>query len=203
MQMTAHDDAMRIEAELAARDAQAESAHITALTIDTPEEFRIGLAALKELSAKHRELETKRKEATKPLDDAKKAIMAWFRPAVDSLDGAIRTLRFRLGQYEAHAAERERSAAEKYGKALAAGERPDPTVLAAAFSPAVELDGAQRRTVWKHRITDESKIPREYLCVDEKKIAAVVKALKSGTNIPGIEVYQDSIIAISHGADNE
>jgi hypothetical protein len=42
---------------------------------------------------------------------------------------------------------------------------------------------------WKFRIVDESKIPRQYLSVDEQKIGAVVRALKDSTNIPGVEIY--------------
>jgi len=43
---------------------------------------------------------------------------------------------------------------------------------------------------WGFRITDESLIPREYLMVDEKKIRAVVKAMKKQTNIPGVEAIE-------------
>jgi hypothetical protein len=42
---------------------------------------------------------------------------------------------------------------------------------------------------------DPALVPREYLCVDDKKIAAVVRAMKGDTRIAGIEVYPDTIAA--------
>jgi len=59
-----------------------------------------------------------------------------------------------------------------------------------------KLEGISTRKVWKFRITDESKIPREYLAVDVVKIGGVVRALGNQARIPGIEVYQDSIVAV-------
>ena len=45
---------------------------------------------------------------------------------------------------------------------------------------------------WK--VTDETKVPREWLCLDEKKIGAAVKpsADKGGLrNIPGLEIWEE------------
>jgi hypothetical protein len=50
------------------------------------------------------------------------------------------------------------------------------------------------RENWKFRVTNEKLIPREYLKADEIKIGGVVRALKGSTNIPGVEVYNESII---------
>ena len=42
---------------------------------------------------------------------------------------------------------------------------------------------------WKHRVVDADQVPREYLMVDEKKIAAAVKdGIRS---IAGVEIYED------------
>jgi len=51
--------------------------------------------------------------------------------------------------------------------------------------------GPVYRTVWKFRIKDVSKIPREYMVPDEVKIGQIVRALKKQTNIPGIEPYEE------------
>jgi len=56
-----------------------------------------------------------------------------------------------------------------------------------------KVQGVKFRTVWKFKIVDEAKIPREYLMVDEKKIRKVVEALKEQANIPGIEVYPEKV----------
>jgi F0F1-type ATP synthase membrane subunit b/b' len=45
-------------------------------------------------------------------------------------------------------------------------------------------------TEWLFKITDEKKIPREYLMVDEKKIKAVIKA--GCRNIDGVLIYEQA-----------
>jgi len=49
------------------------------------------------------------------------------------------------------------------------------------------------RTVWRFRITDAAKIPREFLAPDMIKIGEVVRAMKEQTNIPGVESYVERI----------
>lgn len=56
----------------------------------------------------------------------------------------------------------------------------------------MKVSGAQK--FWTFAIEDESKIPREFLSVDPKKIRQAVSA---GTReIPGVNIYQDTRIAI-------
>lgn len=54
-----------------------------------------------------------------------------------------------------------------------------------------KVKGLSFRTIWKFRITDINKIPREYLMADQIKIGGVVRALKQQCNIPGITVYEE------------
>ena len=67
---------------------------------------------------------------------------------------------------------------------------PDPVVIEKQ-TPKVE--GLSYRENWWFKITDATKIPREYLCVDEVKIGKIVRALKQEANIPGVEVGCDKI----------
>lgn len=53
--------------------------------------------------------------------------------------------------------------------------------------------GPVYRTIWKFRIKNSAIIPREYMTPDEVKIGGVVRAMKSATNIPGIEVYEERV----------
>ena len=53
-----------------------------------------------------------------------------------------------------------------------------------------KVNGVRFQTVWRWRIKDLSKIPREYFLLDEVKIGAVCRGLKqAGEVIPGIESY--------------
>jgi hypothetical protein len=70
---------------------------------------------------------------------------------------------------------------------------PPPPVILQSTVPQVQ--GKSSRQQWKFRITNEALIPREYLCVDEQKLGAVVRALKDKARIPGIEVYPDAVVS--------
>jgi len=58
-----------------------------------------------------------------------------------------------------------------------------------------KVSGMSIRDNWKFKITNEKLIPREYLKVDEVKIGQVVRALKSATTIPGIDVYNEGTVS--------
>lgn len=74
----------------------------------------------------------------------------------------------------------------------------DEMVAMSAAVPAApaKLAGIGVRSNWDFEIIGPALIPREYLVVDEKKIRAVVKALKSETNIPGVRVFETSSLAV-------
>lgn len=42
---------------------------------------------------------------------------------------------------------------------------------------------------WNFKIVDPDKVPKEFLVIDEKAIASIVRVKKGNTNIPGVEVY--------------
>lgn len=58
------------------------------------------------------------------------------------------------------------------------------------------VSGVSVRSDRKFRIVDEAAIPRAYLSVDEKKIAAIIKALGEQANIPGIEFYEGTVVSV-------
>lgn len=63
-------------------------------------------------------------------------------------------------------------------------------VVVPAFQPAAGI-GASRKPVYKWRVIDEKKIPREFLMIDPVKVNGIVRAMGSATNIAGIQVYED------------
>lgn len=71
---------------------------------------------------------------------------------------------------------------------------PVPSELRDGFVP--KVDGASLTTPWTYDVLDESLVPREYLTLDRKKIAAVVKAMKQDTRIPGIHARPDTALRI-------
>lgn len=71
---------------------------------------------------------------------------------------------------------------------------PAPVIPIAQAAP--KVDGISHRETWKFDIVDASLIPREYLSIDEKKLGAVVRALKGSTRIAGIRVYPEQTTVV-------
>lgn len=101
--------------------------------------------------------------------------------------------------------EAERLAQEAEQKAARREERGDErseeltltaaTLVAPETAPArVAVKGLSRRTVWKFKIKDASKIPDMYKMVDEQKLAKLVKAMGKQAEelVPGIECYEEA-----------
>lgn len=176
------DEAIRIEADLAKREALTEKEHASALVLATDGEYAAAVETLRVLSEKRKEVDEKRKTATRPLDEAKKTIMDWWRPAMDNLDGAIGSLRKAIGAYDRQRDERVKVEAARIAADLIAGRDVTPVVTSA---PEVSY-----RSDWVYELIDIDAVPREYLCLDEKKVALIVRALKDTTKIPGIKAVE-------------
>lgn len=93
---------------------------------------------------------------------------------------------------------REAAQMEKEGNHSEAKEHFDaPIEVAPVIIPkAADPQGVSYRDSWQYRIVDAALIPREYLIPDEKKIAAIVRAMKSEARIAGIEIYNKPIVAV-------
>lgn len=180
------DEAIRIEADLAKREAITEREHAAALTLTTDGEYAAAVEALRVLSQKRKDADDKRKTATKPLDEAKRVVMEWWRPAMDNLDGAISSLRKAIGAYDAKREDRVKVEAARIAADLIAGRDVTPVVTSA---PEVSY-----RSDWVYELIDLDAVPREYLCLDEKKVALIVRALKDTTKIPGIKAVVKKVL---------
>lgn len=55
--------------------------------------------------------------------------------------------------------------------------------------------GVSVRTTWQYTIVDRDALPREYLMPDEKKIGAMVRAMKGETKIPGVQVFDEKVVS--------
>ena len=128
------------------------------------------------------DLEARRKEITKPLDDAKKSVMDLFRPATDALASLERIMKPKIAAFqhkqeqlrrqeqaaadEKARKERERlekraEAAREKGqeeKAAALEEKAFTTVAAAPATPEVSVTGVSMRKVWKAEVTDVKQL---------------------------------------------
>jgi hypothetical protein len=102
----------------------------------------------------------------------------------------------RRAEEERRKAEEERAAAR--ARAEEAGE-PEPENLPKVpevleKEPEEKIDGVSFVENWTFEIEDISKVPLEYLILDEKKVRGVVKAMKADTRIPGIRAYAEKVV---------
>ena len=58
-----------------------------------------------------------------------------------------------------------------------------------------KMAGLSTRTIWKFRITDSNKIPRQYLIPNEKMLGDVAKTTKGSLQIDGVEFYSEEILS--------
>lgn len=75
--------------------------------------------------------------------------------------------------------------AEALEEAPAPAPLPFVPPVAPNSTPLLVSSHFTKRSKWVFVVTDESKIPREYMIVDTQKLNAMARALKDGTNIPG------------------
>jgi hypothetical protein len=74
-------------------------------------------------------------------------------------------------------------------EAEAVMQAPVQTPLVVVASRVPKQEGLSRRVVWKHRTINPFEVPREYLMVDEKNLAAHARSMKDMARVPGVEFF--------------
>lgn len=157
--------------------------------LETAEHVKLFSGLLVEIRKQRDALEEQRTSITKPMNAAKKAVDALFKPVRELYDAMDATITKRLA---------ERSAAQTatQTKALAAvaeGSR-DSEVLDAAHTEADDTDGLIPQVGYEFIVYDESAIPRAFLAFDEglalQYTAHNVKEGKPIPEIPGVEIKE-------------
>ena len=176
---------------------------IATLTIVDEPSAKLGTDYLAFLAKALKRLEGRRQFFVRPLVDGQKRINNEFKAMMQPLKQMTDELKAKLLGYRNIVKEEAARNAEKLNKMAA--DNGLPAVEAQVDNSVQSSIGnsyAIKRWVWK--ITDENKIPRELLMIDEKKINALVKAgtrtikgVSSNTfKADGIEVYQEESISV-------
>lgn len=186
--------------------------------IKTNVSYELAAEELKHIKGAAKRLDDIRKAITKPMDEAKTAVMNLFRAPAESLTEAEGIIKDEMRTYLAEVERKavaERRAAEKAAteererlqvaaaKAAETGAVEEALAIAEQMSVAAtpivreapNVQGIATVERWTFEITDAALIPREYLLIDESKIRKVVAALKKDCAIPGVRVYPETIIS--------
>lgn len=187
--------------------------------------YSMAATFLQDIKARAKTLEGRRKLITAPLDAAKKAVMDLFREPTEFLAKAEINIKTAMLSYTQEQERARKEAEQKAQEAAEKEEARKRKQLEARAEKAQEKGNAEKaeelrqkadevfvprpiippqikpvagiseRKVWKHRIVDQAKIPREYLIPDEKTLGALAKSTQGRVQIPGVEFYFESTIA--------
>ena len=166
------------------------------LKIENDEQYTQAGDVVKEVAMKVKKLDAKRMEYTKPLDETKKLIMADFKSVTDPLEEFCTLVKKKMLDYYKETQQRKneeqaRIDAEALEKARQGNvsEVQVPIVNEEVKTQRGDVSTITIRKVWTFKITDETKIPRDYLVVDERKIR---EAIRNGERrIDGVDIFQE------------
>jgi hypothetical protein len=130
---------------------------------------------------KHKEYDTARQEITRPQLEAKRKVDALFKPVLDVLSKVKNIAKSKVVSWE-----REQEAARR--KALES----EDFSKAAALSTTASKPAMSSQQVWAWEEEDFSKIPREFLCIDNSAVNIAIResADPSKLDIPGIRIFR-------------
>jgi hypothetical protein len=177
---------------------------------------------VKQIKDRYNSLETLRLSMTRPLDESKKRIMDLFKPPLELLANTEKRLKTAMGNFqtlqehiraEAERKLRERQEQEeaklkaKIEEAKAKGNEAKveklETKLEATETAVIKVEptiakveGVKTRKIWKFKIVELAKVPRQYMIPDEKLLGEIARTTKGMKKIAGIEFYSEDSIAV-------
>lgn len=153
-----------------------------------------GVELLSQLNKFLDKLTEEKEKLTKPLNEALKEVRSRYKPTEDILNSSIASLRAGMSSYQTEQLKIKKEEEEKIAARI--GEGKGKLKIETAVEKINNLENipsrvssdagdVKFRTDKKLKITDELKIPRKYLIIDEK---LVFSELKLGKTIPGAEI---------------
>lgn len=164
------------------------------LIIEDEEGMGIATELLSKLNQFGDRMKEEREKVTKPLNEALEAERARWRPIDETNKTAISIVRGKMSLYQTEQVEKQRK--EEARIAARVGEGKGKLKVETAVKKIENLKQVDNKVSSSSgsvkfredkilKITDETKIPREYLIVDEKM---VLSALKAGLVVMGAEL---------------
>lgn len=142
----------------------------------------------KRLEAERKAQEAARKEQEelrrKAADDERKAKELQIQAEAAAASGDIET-----------AIKLEARAEKLEDKADARVEQAASVIIPTIAREQPKIAGISTRKVWKHRVADARRVPRDYLVVNEKMLADFAKATKGAIPVEGVEFYSEEVMA--------
>lgn len=172
-----------------------------------------------------KQLDEVRKGHTRPIDDLKKSVLAYFGAKEEVLNAALKQIDRAILTYDAELqriraeqqrrmeeearalAEKERQRLEAQAlAALAKGDEAKATRLVEKAEEVTEVvpvlapikpkaEGTAFRTVLKYEIVAPHEVERELCDPSPQKVAAKVKIVGPNGKVPGVRIWEEKIVA--------
>ncbi len=197
--------AYKPEVQQAVSEAREVLKDLEPFVIDTDEQAAIVEEVIKAAKARWGALEARRKQIVDPLNAAKDAVQALFKPALNdwaAVEGlAKQKLTARILQLEAAKRAAEAAAEKAFAEGKPAGEV--QALVAASAATVTHTAGVSSRKDWVAEVTDanaliramlEGKAPANLVVIDNAALQAYAKATKGSAELPGIRFTQKTIV---------
>lgn len=178
-----------------------------ALEINSDEDVERASEMIKEISTLKAQIEDQRTKITKPINDSLRQINAFFKQFSEPVLEADKQIRSKVAQYRT-IQEQERIKKQKELDKIFKKQQAEINKIAeekgieapVIVAPTVQENAGQVgkvkfKKVWTFEIEDISKIPVEFLMVDERKVRQAI--VQDGRRrISGIKIFQEDKVSL-------
>ncbi|MHB8674619.1 MAG: hypothetical protein ACYDAK_13210 [Candidatus Limnocylindrales bacterium] len=171
-----------------------------ALTIKSPDDMSVAADILGTIKQAENTITARKEEITRPLMRGLSSIRDLFKPMELTLDNAKKVVKAKVIAYQTVEEDRITKEKARIEKRVEKGTmRMDTAIEKFGTIGDVQKNAKgtsgkiTMRTVMKMRVVDIESVPREYLIANMPMITEAV--LKKKVAIPGVETYQEKIIA--------
>ena len=201
-----------VKARLAAFEPQIEMMVLAAreFQVDGPEALEQATTMALQVKKLEKDITAAKDKITRPYFEFKRDADALTKSYVTRLGQIMSALEPKIiacrRKLDAERQEQERrmqaeaaaNAAKAKAEAEALGVEAAPAVVPVGHKAETvtrtDAGAAHTRTVWKFKVQDETRVPREYLVLSDK---LVNEAIRQGVrNIPGLEIFQEESLTI-------
>jgi hypothetical protein len=156
--------------------------------IEDDDDYDVVADGLKEVKTIAKDLESRRKKITQPINGALREFNSWFKPAQLVLTNTERALKKKLADYTIAKEEQSRLAMEAAAQASQDGDFDGAHEAAKGIVESPSAQGITHSRYYDYEIVDMDEVPRRYMCVDHSAVKIHIKnaGKTQPEDIPGI-----------------
>lgn len=177
------------------KEQVSKASEVAKMTIKSDKDYEDANGKLANIRKVKQLVTAEKKKQLDPINEAARATREFWKPFEEQISNAENILKGSILNYkkklEARNEKKEATISKKVEEGKLSFEKGVEKVGAIQQKPLTH-SGIKTRKIKKVRITDETKVPKEYWVIDMVKLNADAKA---GKEIPGVEVYEQDIVS--------